>query len=112
MEKHTTEQCLDFFHATEYLAEVAYAAFPGKTDKPKREVWLQERCKQLKHEVGAIDAIMAEMELFAKRKKLSKGIQENLSAAQTYFANNCHRMTPQATWPIVTYWFGSNGSRL
>ena len=92
MEKHTTEQCLDFFHATEYLAEVAYAAFPGKTDKPKREVWLQERCKQLKHEVGAIDAIMAEMELFAKRKKLSKGIQENLSAAQTYFANNRHRM--------------------
>ena len=43
LEKHTTEQCLDFFHATEYLAEVAYAAFPGKTDKPKREAWLDER---------------------------------------------------------------------
>jgi len=92
LEKHTTEQCLDFFHATEYLAEVAYAAFPGKTDKPKREAWLDERCKRLKHEVGAIDGIIAEMEIFAKRKKLSKGVQENLSAAQTYFANNRHRM--------------------
>ncbi|SJM95698.1 conserved hypothetical protein [Crenothrix polyspora] len=92
LEKHTTQQCLDFFHATEYLAEVAYAAFPGKTDKSKREAWLKERCKQLKHEVGAIDAIIAEMEIFAKRKKLSKSIQENLSAAQTYFANNRHRM--------------------
>jgi len=92
LEKHTTQQCLDFFHVTEYLAEVAYAAFPGKTDKPKREAWLEDRCKQLKHEVGAIDAIIAEMEIFAKRKKLSKNIQENLLAAQTYFANNRHRM--------------------
>ena len=92
MEKHTTEQCLDFFHATEYLADVAYAAFPGKTDKTKREAWLNNRCKQLKHELGAVDDIIAEMKLFAKRKKLSKSIQENLLAAQTYFANNRHRM--------------------
>ena len=92
LEKHTTEQCLDFFHATEYLADVAYSAFPIKTDKSKREAWLNERCKQLKHNTGAIDAIIAEMEIFAKRKKLPKSVRENLSAAQTYFTNNRHRM--------------------
>ena len=92
LEKHTDRQLLDFFHATEYLADVAHAAFPGKTDKPKREAWLHERCKQLKHEVGAIDALITEMEKLAKHKKLTKSTQENLVAAQTYFANNCHRM--------------------
>ena len=92
LEKHTTEQCLDFFHATEYLADVADSAFPIKTDKAKREAWLNERCKQLKHNTGAIDAIIAEMEIFAKRKKLPKSVRENLSAAQTYFTNNRHRM--------------------
>ena len=35
---------------------------------------------------------MTEMELFAKRKKLPKGVRENLSTAQTYFTNNRHRM--------------------
>ena len=69
MEKHTTEQCLDFFHATEYLADVADSAFPIKTDKSKREAWLNERCKQLKHNTGAIDTIIAEMEIFAKNVK-------------------------------------------
>jgi len=92
LETHTDQQLLDFFHATEYLAEVAYAAHPGKTDKPKREAWLNERCKQLKNQVGAIDDIIAELEVFSKRKKLPKSTQENLVAAQTYFANNRHRM--------------------
>ena len=93
LEKHTDRQLLDFFHATEYLADVAHAVFPGKTDKPKREAWLHERCKQLKYEEGAIDAIITEMEKLAQRKKLTKSTQENLVAAQTYFANNRHRMS-------------------
>ncbi|MDD5266518.1 MAG: ISKra4 family transposase [Methylococcales bacterium] len=92
LEKHTGRQLPDFFHATEYLADVAHTAFPGKTDKPKREAWLHERCRQLKHDVGAVDAIIAEMEKLANRKKLTKGTQENLAAAQTYFANNRQRM--------------------
>jgi hypothetical protein len=92
LEQHTNCQLLDFFHATEYLADVAQAAFPGKTDKPKREAWLHERCKQLKHEAGKVDEIITEMEKFAKRTKLSKTVKENLVAAQTYFANNRHRM--------------------
>jgi len=74
------------------LADVAQAAFPGKTDKPQREAWLHERCQQLKHDACSIDAIITEMEKLAKRKRLTKSTQENLAAAQTYFANNRHRM--------------------
>jgi hypothetical protein len=92
LEQHTSRQLLDFFHATEYLADVAQAAFPGKTDKPKREAWLHERCKQLKHEAGAVDSLITEMEKFAKRTQLNKTVKENLAVAQTYFANNRHRM--------------------
>lgn len=92
LEQHTDRQLLDFFHATEYLTDVAQAAFPGKTDKPKREAWLYERCKQLKHEAGAVDSIITEMEKFARRTKLSTTVKENLAAAQSYFANNRHRM--------------------
>jgi hypothetical protein len=40
LEQHTDRQLLDFFHATEYLSDVAQAAFSGKTDKTKREAWL------------------------------------------------------------------------
>lgn len=92
LEQHTHRQMIDFFHVTEYLSDVAQAAFPGKTDKPKREAWLHERCTQLKHEAGAVDIIITEMHKFARRSKLSKTVKENLAAAQTYFANNRQRM--------------------
>jgi len=71
---------------------VAQVAFPRKTDKPKREVWLHEHCKQLKHPAGAVDNLITEMETFAKRTQLSKTLKEKLTAAQTYFANNHQRM--------------------
>ena len=71
---------------------MSHAAHPGKTDKPKREAWLNERCKKLKHDEQAIDNIIKEMEKFAKNKKLTVTVKENLTAAQTYFANNRHRM--------------------
>lgn len=92
LEKHTSRQLLDFFHVTEYLGTVSYAAYPGKTDKPKREVWLNARCTQLKHDSNAALALIAEMEQFAKKKSLSKAIKEDLQAALTYFNNHRHMM--------------------
>lgn len=92
LETHTSCQLLDFFHVTEYLATVAYAAYPGKTDKPKRDSWLNERCTQLKHDSKAVDALIAEMEQFAKKKSLTKTIKDNLLAALTYFINHRHMM--------------------
>ncbi len=92
LEQHTSRQLLDFFHVTEYLANVAYAAYPGKTDKPKRAIWLDERCKQLKREPGAVETLISEMEKLAQKNSLTKTVKENLQAALTYFKNHNQMM--------------------
>ena len=92
LEQHTSRQLLDFFHVTEYLANVAYAAYPGKTDKPKRTIWLDERCKQLKREPGAVETLISEMEKLAQKNSLTKTVKENLQAALTYFKNHNRMM--------------------
>jgi hypothetical protein len=92
LEQHTSRQLLDFFHVTEYLANVSYAAYPGKTDKPKRTIWLDERCKQLKHEAGAVESLISEMEKLTQKNSLTKTVKENLQAALTYFKNHRQMM--------------------
>ncbi len=81
---------LDFFHVTEYLGQVAYAAYPQKTGKPNREQWLSDRCHQLKHEVGAALALIAEMKTLCRKKKLPTLIRDDLKSALTYFENHRH----------------------
>ncbi len=92
LEKHTSRQLLDFFHVTEYLSRVSYAAYPGKTDKPKREIWLNERCTQLKHDSEAIELLIDEMQKLTRKKSLTKSIKEDLDAALTYFVNHRYMM--------------------
>jgi hypothetical protein len=92
LEQHTSRQLLDFFHVTEYLANVSYAAYPGKTDKPKRTLWLDESCQKLKNEAGAVEMLISEMEKLVTKKSLTKAVKENLNAALTYFTNHRHMM--------------------
>jgi hypothetical protein len=91
-EQHTDRRLLDFFHVTEYLSNVSYAAHPGKTDKAKREVWLHDRCTQLKNEPGSVNNLIAEMEKLSAKTSLTKKIKKDLSAALTYFENHDHMM--------------------
>ncbi len=104
LEKHTDRQLLDFFHVTEYLAKVAYAAYPGKTDKPKRTLWLDERCQQLKHQPDTAETLIREMETLSRKTSLTKTIKADLQAALTYFRNHRHMMDyaahTQANLPI------------
>lgn len=92
LEQYTERQLLDFFHVTEYLAKVAYAAYPGKTDKPKRTVWLDKRCKQLKHQSGIAEVLIKEMEALSHKTSLTKTVKADLQAALTYFRNHRHMM--------------------
>ena len=92
LNQHTDKQMLDFYHVTEYLAKVAYAAYPEKTGKPKREQWLCDRCHELKHEPGAAKTILKEMQGFARKRKLTDTIREDLSAAISYFKNHLQLM--------------------
>lgn len=89
---HTDRQLLDFYHVTEYLSKVAYAAFPQKTGKPKRAEWLSDRCHQLKHGSGAVEKLIQEMEALTQKKGLSKSVKEDLTQALTYFNNHQHQM--------------------
>jgi hypothetical protein len=63
LEKYTHKQTLDFYHASEYLTDVADRVF---TDQVKRKAWLDDRCHQLKHTQNAAVSIQAEMEVFLK----------------------------------------------
>ncbi len=92
LDKHTSTQMLDFFHATEYLSKVAYAAHPEKTGKPARQLWLKECCHQLKHEPGAAQAILKTMQGYSRKRKLSDSVRADLTAAITYFKNHLHIM--------------------
>lgn len=89
---HTDRQMLDFFHVTEYLGKVAYAAYPQKTGKPNREQWLSDRCHRLKHEVDAAAKLIKEMSALCRKKKLTSQVRDDLNAALTYFKNYKHMM--------------------
>ena len=92
LEQHTSQQLLDFFHVTEYLAMVSHAAYPGKVAKENRENWLHERCSELKHKANAAEQLIEEMEALSAKKSLTKTIRSNLLTALTYFINHRHMM--------------------
>ncbi|CAM3521122.1 Uncharacterised protein [Legionella oakridgensis] len=59
LERHTQYQVLDFFHATEYLAEASHAMHP--IDTSARKIWLDLACHRLKHEFNAASQLLSEM---------------------------------------------------
>jgi hypothetical protein len=61
LEQHTTKQTLDFYHATEYLTDVADKVFSSSIE---RKAWLDDRCHQLKHTKDAAANLLTEMESF------------------------------------------------
>lgn len=85
LSEHSSEQILDFYHATEYLTKVADNVFSSSVEEKKD--WLDDRCHQLKNTSGAAKKILKEMENF-REKKLTKKQLEPVNAAITYFKNN------------------------
>ncbi len=90
LQSHTSEQILDFYHASGYLGAVAVALYPKDLGSQKR--WLKESCHQLKHEEGAADLLYKQMLELSQSQKHAKGIEEKLGAAVTYFQNHRHQM--------------------
>lgn len=88
LEKRTSTQILDFYHATGYLAEAA-SAVPGTPGD--REQWLDSRCHELKHTPGAALSILQEMESLLL-PRLSEPIEGALRKSITYFKNHLHQM--------------------
>lgn len=88
LEKHTTRQILDFYHATEYLAKASHAVHP--IDHKERKLWLDLACHRLKHEPNAAIALLDEMKAVPNRHK--QDLIDKLTSSITYFTNQHHRM--------------------
>jgi hypothetical protein len=76
-------QIVDWFHATEYIAPVANAAF---TDKDKRQSWSDQVRGDLWE--GKLDKVIAAFTRFTEHQRAG----EAAAKAVTYFTNNQHRM--------------------
>jgi hypothetical protein len=90
LRQHTTEQILDFYHASGYLGAVAAVLYPENTSE--QQLWLTESCHQLKHDAGAAQKLYDQMLRLMRQKGLSKTLKENLQASITYFENHLHQM--------------------
>jgi hypothetical protein len=87
--KYTKDECIDFWHAAEYLSDAATAAHPR--NKKKQQQWLEDRRHRLRHEKGGADRVFDEMRS-VKTSGLTSTAKENLEAAITYFSNHKHQM--------------------
>jgi hypothetical protein len=81
------ECILDFWHAKEYLVELAKAIYPG--DEAARHSWTAEACHQLKHEGGP--AARARLEALDV-SSASAEVRELHRRTVQYFCNHEHRM--------------------
>jgi hypothetical protein len=90
LEPLTDTQILDFYHATQYLDRVAKAVHPRDVEAQK--IWMKEHCHTLKHEIGAAERLLSEMEAMPSSHRLSTTIRDGLQDAITYFRNHHHQM--------------------
>ena len=90
LQRHTSEQVLDFYHASGDLGAIAVALYPK--DLPQQQQWLHEQCHHLKHDPEAATQLYAQMLALSQATTHPKPIQANLRAAVTYFHNHLHQM--------------------
>ena len=86
---NTQTQVIDFYHATQYLAQVSKALHPRS--KTQQKIWMDQACHDLKHTVGAADSLLATM-VAIPTDTLSQSAQQGLQDAITYFRNHQHQM--------------------
>lgn len=88
LQAHTGASILDFFHATEYLADVSVVM---KKDEAERKKWLEEACHDLKLKPAGAQYLLRELKHFRQNLTVC-AVPEILSTSITYFENNQHRM--------------------
>lgn len=104
LEKYTEHQLLDFYHATEYLAEAAEAVGSRNTGKPERIAWINQWCHVLRYEEEGARRVLIELERLGRRHKLSQKIKESVVNAIRYFTNHITLMNyafhESRHWPV------------
>jgi len=79
------EVILDFWHAAEYLGDLAKALHPGEQEAA--EQWRQHWCHRLKHEGGAV--VLAALRSLPVRRPAARCCRDEVVR---YFAGQVHRM--------------------
>ena len=82
--KQTSRQILDFYHAAEYLTQVADAQFAR--DLRARKQWLDDATTRLKHDPLGPQVLIDQMQNFLTGH-LQPGPRGKIKAALTYFQN-------------------------
>lgn len=89
----TDTQILDFYHATEYLADASLAF---ATTAREQRAWLEDACHKLKYDDQAaqelLDAMKKQQVTIQHKKKIAESSREKLDKAITYFTNQLSRM--------------------
>jgi hypothetical protein len=89
LRQYTSDECVDFHHATAYLYWVAKAVHPNSPTA--RQQWLDNACHRLKHEKGYAQKLLEEMQCLPE-EGLNESSREELHKAVTYFSNHHHQM--------------------
>lgn len=79
------EVILDFWHAAEYLGELAKALHPSEAEGA--EQWRRHWCHRLKHEGGAV--VLEELRRLPVRRAAARSCRDEVVR---YFAGQAHRM--------------------
>lgn len=99
--QQTERQILDFYHAAEYLTQVADAQFTR--DPRARKQWLDDATTSLKHDTLGPQALIAQMQGFLTGH-LQPGPRGQIKAALTYFPNQQPLMNYalhlEQNWPL------------
>ncbi len=88
LEKHTSNQTLDFFHASEYIGNVGKVVV---RKKEKRKSWFEKCCHTLKHEKNGAVEVLNKLKEYSKKEYGSKN-NKVVETAVTYFENHIHQM--------------------
>jgi len=83
-------QIIDFYHASEYLANVSKVVDLEDSDKQKE--WLNNACSQLKNETDSAEILLDEMKELEAKPKIPKKTKDDLKRAITYFSNHHQQM--------------------
>jgi hypothetical protein len=90
LEKHVDDQILDFYHATEYVAQAANAIF-AQAPPAARSNWLDAACSALKHDWGGAERLLAEWEA-TDQQGWNQERRQKLEESMRYFRNHLHQM--------------------
>ena len=80
LEDFVDTQILDFYHASEYLADASKVI--NLRDKQKQEEWLDSACHRLKNDKNSALVLLDEMKELETKQRVPKKTKENFSINQ------------------------------